>query len=81
MKPNSSSQVVRGAASTTGLLFVLLLVVFTASNYSWLNTDRLLLDVPPNAASHATTASSSSHEVNAACDVARGEWVPDPAAP
>ncbi|AQK74513.1 Protein trichome birefringence-like 20 [Zea mays] len=89
MKPNSSSsssQVVRRAASTTGLLFVVLLVAFTASNYSSLDTDRLL-DVPPNAASHVQTtapSSSSSLEVekSAACDdVARGEWVPDPAAP
>jgi hypothetical protein len=83
MKPNSSSsQVVRRAASTTGLLFVLLLVVFTASNYSSLNTDRLL-DVPPNAASHVktVTSSSSSLEGSTVCDVAKGEWVPDPAAP
>ncbi|CAN6274588.1 unnamed protein product [Urochloa humidicola] len=67
MKPtnNGSQLAVRRAASTTGLLFVLLLVAFTASNYSSLNTDRLI-----GAAS-----------APAACDVSQGEWVPDPAAP
>ncbi|RLN08921.1 hypothetical protein C2845_PM11G27160 [Panicum miliaceum] len=73
MKPASSSSsqlAVRRAASTTGLLFVLLLVAFTASSYSSLNTDRLV-----------GAASSSRAKAAAACDVARGEWVPDPAAP
>ncbi|KAF8729581.1 hypothetical protein HU200_017525 [Digitaria exilis] len=76
MKPNSSSTqlvVVRRAASTTGLLFVLLLVAFTACNYSSLiSIDRLLDAASP----HVKTTSSAS-----ACDVTRGEWVPDPSAP
>jgi hypothetical protein len=63
--------VVRRAASTIGLLFVLLLVAFTATNYSSLSTDRLI-----NAASRAKTSAAA-----ASCDVSRGEWVPDPAAP
>ncbi|CAN6239562.1 unnamed protein product [Urochloa humidicola] len=69
MKP-SSQLAVRRAASTTGLLFVLLLVAFTATNYSSLNTDRLI-----------GAASSSASSTPATCDVSRGEWVPDPAAP
>ncbi|CAL5055672.1 unnamed protein product [Urochloa decumbens] len=78
MKPtNSGSQLaVRRAASTTGLLFVLLLVAFTASNYSSLNTDRLI-GAASSSHSHAETTALAP----AACDVAKGEWVPDPAAP
>ena len=74
MKPASggSPLAVRRAASTTGLLFVLLLVAFTASNYSSLNTDRLIGAAPSSRAKQAAAP---------ACDVARGEWVPDPAAP
>jgi putative alpha-1,2-mannosidase len=71
MKPNS--QAVRWAASTTGLIVVLLLVVFTASNYWSLNVDRFT-NVPTSSASSRVTAT-------AACDFAKGEWVPDPAAP
>jgi hypothetical protein len=75
MKPNNAanSQAVRRAASTTGLIVLLLLVVFTASNYWSLNIDRFT-NVPTSSAwSRVTTT--------AACDVAKGEWVPDPAAP
>lgn len=72
MKPNAaSSQAVRRAASTTGLIVILLLVVFTASNYSSLNIDRFI-NVPVSASRVSTTA---------ACDVGKGEWMPDPAAP
>jgi hypothetical protein len=73
MKPiNSSSRqaVVRRAASTTGLLFILLLVAFTATNYSSLSTDRLI-----------DAATSRVMKTSAACDVSSGEWVHDPAAP
>ncbi|RCV08182.1 hypothetical protein SETIT_1G305600v2 [Setaria italica] len=72
MKPNSSGGsgqvVVRRTASATGLLFVLLLVAFTATNYSSLSTNRLI-------------DAASSRVKTAACDVSSGEWVPDPAAP
>ncbi|XP_062217817.1 protein trichome birefringence-like 20 [Phragmites australis] len=81
MKPNNSSQPqgVRRAASTTGLIVILLLVAFTASNYSSLNTDRFT-DVPTSA-SHVTSTATSSSLARSKCDVAKGEWVPDPAAP
>ncbi|KAK3155164.1 hypothetical protein QOZ80_2BG0199670 [Eleusine coracana subsp. coracana] len=74
MKPNAgNSQAVRRAASTTGLIVILLLVVFTASNYSSLNIDRFI-NVP-------ASASSSRVSPTAPCDVGKGEWVPDSAAP
>ncbi|TVU28346.1 hypothetical protein EJB05_19861, partial [Eragrostis curvula] len=74
MKPNAAnSQAVRRAASTTGLIVILLLVVFTASNYSSLNIDRFI-NVPTSAWSRVMTTTTT-------CDVAKGEWVPDPAAP
>ncbi|KAL6911418.1 hypothetical protein ACP4OV_000223 [Aristida adscensionis] len=89
MKPHSTQIVPRGA-STTGLLVLLLLLVFTASNYSSLNVDRFV-DAPTSASVAANDAAaaaaaaaarlSSAATVSGACDVTRGEWVPDPAAP
>uniref|UniRef100_A0A453PGJ6 Uncharacterized protein n=1 Tax=Aegilops tauschii subsp. strangulata TaxID=200361 RepID=A0A453PGJ6_AEGTS len=84
MKPNN--QAVRRAASTSGLLLILLLVAFTASNYSSLYTEQLLVAVPATPSSSSTAAAGSGSRASdsnagAACDVAKGEWVPDPAAP
>ncbi|XP_037449927.1 protein trichome birefringence-like 19 [Triticum dicoccoides] len=81
MKPNN--HVVRRAASTSGLVLILLLVAFTASNYSSLYTEQLLVGVPVILASSTAAAGSRASDSNAgvACDVAKGEWVPDPAAP
>lgn len=83
MKPNN--QAVRRAASTSGLLLILLLVAFTASNYSSLYAEQLLVGVPATPASSSAAAGTGSRasdsNAGVACDVARGEWVPDPAAP
>ncbi|KAF0932494.1 hypothetical protein E2562_010390 [Oryza meyeriana var. granulata] len=89
MKQND--QLVRRAASTTGLLLIILLIAFTVCNYSSLTlSPPQYIDVSGEAtASHGTSARSSTRASNAggrggggaACDVARGEWVPDPAAP
>ncbi|KAM0922601.1 hypothetical protein ACQ4PT_006080 [Festuca glaucescens] len=79
VKPNN--QIARKAACASGLLLV---VVFTAWNYSSLSTERPV-DAP--ASSAAATARSSGATSNAtsgdaaSCDVARGEWVPDSAGP
>ncbi|KAL5211363.1 hypothetical protein ABZP36_022210 [Zizania latifolia] len=88
MKLNSN-QLVRKAASTTGLLLILLFAAFTLCNYSSLTlSPRPFVDVSRGAATafRATARSpinerKAGGEAGAACDVARGEWVPDPAAP
>ncbi|EMS49530.1 hypothetical protein TRIUR3_05714 [Triticum urartu] len=78
MKHNN--QAVRRAASTSGLLLILLLVAFTASNYSSPYTEQLLVGVSATPAYSSATTGSRASDGNAglACDVARGEWVPDP---
>jgi hypothetical protein len=69
MKVKPNNQIVRKAASASGLLLILLLiVVFTESIPSWLNIERFI-DVPDTPAS------------SAACDVGKGEWVPDSVGP
>jgi hypothetical protein len=80
VKPNN--QIARKAACASGLLLV---VVFTAWNYSSLSTERLI-DAAPASSAAATARSSRStsnatSDEEAACDVARGEWVPDSAGP
>ncbi|BAS80725.1 protein trichome birefringence-like 19 [Oryza sativa Japonica Group] len=74
---------VRRAASTTGLLLILLLLVaFTVCNYSSLKLSTRQYIDGTSARSSSTRASyASGGGGGAACDVARGEWVPDPAAP
>ena len=64
-KKKPNNQIVRKAACASGLL-LLLIVVFTDSS---LKTERF---------NDAATARSRD---DAACDVARGEWVPDSAGP
>uniref|UniRef100_J3LGP9 Uncharacterized protein n=1 Tax=Oryza brachyantha TaxID=4533 RepID=J3LGP9_ORYBR len=86
-----SSLLVRRAASNTGLLLILLLVAFTVSNYSSLMlSPRQYIGASDEAtASRGTSARSSTRASKAddggsggaACDIARGEWVLDPAAP
>jgi hypothetical protein len=81
MKVKPNNQIVRKAASASGLLLVLLIVLFPASNYSSLNTERFI-DVPDTLASSSAAPARSratSNASDAACDVARGEWVPDSA--
>uniref|UniRef100_A0A0D9VKJ3 Uncharacterized protein n=1 Tax=Leersia perrieri TaxID=77586 RepID=A0A0D9VKJ3_9ORYZ len=80
MKQNNL--LVRKAASTTGLLLILLLVAFTACNYSSLTlSPRQYIDVSSEASASQETRASNDAGGGAACDIARGEWVPDPSAP
>ena len=65
-KKKPNNQIVRKAACASGLLLLLLIVVFTDSS---LKTERF---------NDAATARSRD---DAACDVPRGEWVPDSARP
>ncbi|KAK1619628.1 hypothetical protein QYE76_025145 [Lolium multiflorum] len=72
MKPNN--QIARKAASASGLLLSLLIVVFTASKYSLLSTE-LFIYAP------ASSAAAKARSSRPACDVAMGEWVADSAEP
>ncbi|KQK01497.1 protein trichome birefringence-like 20 [Brachypodium distachyon] len=81
MKPPNSQTAVRRAASTTGLLLILLLVAFTACNYTSLNlnTEEFIdLPAPRSVVRHNN---DNNNNAGAACDVAKGEWVRDKAAP
>nr|XP_051192872.1 protein trichome birefringence-like 19 isoform X3 [Lolium perenne] len=73
MKMKPSNQIARMAASASGLLLSLLIVVFTTSKYSLLSAERFI--------SAATARSSRPASDDAACDVGRGEWVADSAGP